>query len=103
MCLMCIHYYDSCSEPECYEMGKALYYENPKAFYDPPHYETRLGSRYFLQVPGVDPCEHIRANHGPECAVVKKQFHEASWSENGWWDYDTCSCYGSEEEGWEYD
>ena len=88
MCLMCIHYLDSCDKPECIARAKE-YVKTDRT--SETYYRGRTGTELFLyQGYGLEACEHILAQHGPGCEMLTEQ--------------DTCNCYFDKEDGvWIYD
>lgn len=90
MCLMCIPYLDSCSEPECVEAAKEYVKTNKtsEAYYSgrTPGYELFLWQGYGE----MEPCKHMLASHGPDCPIFDP-------------DERICECYFDKEEGvWKY-
>lgn len=85
MCLMCEHYYDSCSEEECVAAAKTRAQADRSLLEE--YYQGRSGMELFLWKGYSDaPCEHIRADHGPECTVVKRTETEYGLL------FDSCNC-----------
>ena len=82
MCLMCEFYFDTCMVEECLDKARAGLYRDTGTLY---------ANRIYLWQSG-EPCEHIRAQHGPGCAVLLD-------SE----DREVCNCYLNEHGEWFYD
>lgn len=68
MCLMCEFYLGTCAEPEC--VAKATGEEL---------FTSRKGTyQYFLWKGYSEPCEHIKAEHGPECEIFNPEVRECN-------------------------
>lgn len=110
MCLMCESYYDSCTEAQCIKRAKETdaerYKSNESQFFECEYFRSNQGLyEYFLWKGYSEPCEHIIAEHGPECGVVKRQ--QQNWSDyntgeiSTWFGYNLCNCDLIDGE-WEY-
>ena len=66
MCLMCEFYYDICYEPECVARATGEELFTSRDFYKGKGFQAFVWKKY------TEPCEHIKAEHGPECELMTK-------------------------------
>lgn len=110
MCLMCESYYDSCAEAKCVKRAKETdaerYKSNESQFFECEYFRSNQGLyEYFLWKGYSEPCEHIIAEHGSECNVIKPG--ERTWGNDAkgvainLFGYHYCNCELIDGE-WEY-
>lgn len=77
---MCEWYIESCDKTECFERARR---ENPDEAYS-----GRTGLQLFIWRGKLEPCEHIRALHGPKCEVFDPEERECNCDDiSGEWVY----------------
>lgn len=81
---MCEFYYASCSEAECIQAAEARAKADPKVREE--YYQGRTMELFLWKGYSDEPCKHIKAEHGPECSVVKRTETEYGLL------FDTCNC-----------
>ena len=95
MCLMCEYYLDTCDKPQCVAAAKTRAAADVNLREE--HFTSRSGRELFLwKGYSAEPCDHIKANHGPDCTLVKKTDSEYGLVN------DECNCDKQNDGTWVY-